>query len=218
MALNHTSNTSKNEPSWTEVDQNRLPRNAAADMGEVTDPSTWHHKHHFVLNGVIGPSGIYIKGQQFLHEGRLKALLSNKEGMSTSVKDHLKAHGEAVGLIKKKAQSIIHGTTKSQTEHTETKALSVSHSAISDYSLRGIAEAIQSCESLEALKAIEDNCLLHFAQVKQSGKNWLEKEKAEGMSRQITQLCSHRRRQIMSQPSQRALDDYALGRQLGKIQ
>ena len=214
MALNHTSTVSSNEPPWAEVDQDRLPRNAAADMGEVTDPSTWHHKHHFVLNGVIGSSGIYIKGQQFLHEGRLKTLLSNKEGMSTSVKDHLKAHGEALGLIKKKAHSVMPGSSKSETKHTESKVLSANH-LTADFSLRGVAESMTGCESLEALKPVEDSCLLHFEEVKQSSKNWLGKEKAESMTRQVIQLASHRRRQIMSMPTKQDMADYKLGKAIG---
>jgi len=83
---------------------------------------------------------------------------------------------------------------------------------IEHFDLKSIVESLQSCDNLDELKSLENQCLLHFEKVKRSAKNWLEKEKAESMSRQVIQLISHRRRQIMSMPTQKDLDDYALGR------
>jgi len=216
--LTHNSTTSKNEPSWSEVDQGRTPRNSFADMAEPNDPSTWKYCHHWTQDPVIGPSGRYTRGQQFLHQEGLKIALSETRRLDkdNNVRAHLLAHAKAIGIKDTQASSVMQGHSKSQTEQTESKALSVSHS-MTDFSLRGVAEAITNCESLESLTAIENECLLHFSQAEKSGKSWVVKDRAQSMAGQVSQLVALRRRQVLSMPEiQKEKELYNLGRAIGK--
>lgn len=217
--LTHNHTVSKNEPAWASIEKDRLPRNAYADMGDstqVNDPSAWSHPHHHVINGEVGPSGVYTKGQMFLHQEGLRIALSEtrKLGKDHPVRQHLLQHGNAIILDTEAAISIIHGSATTQAEEIESTA---SHSAMTDYSLRAIAEGITNCESLESLKAVEDSCLLHFSEAEKSGKNWIQKNEAKSMSGQVQQLVSYRRRAIMSLPEiQKQKELYDLGRAIGK--
>ena len=214
--LTHNSTVSKNEPAWSTVDKNRIPRNAHADMGQVADASTWFYPHHWTQDPVIGPSGRYSKGTQFLHSGGLKIALNEtrKLDKENHTRAHLLAHAKAINIDEKKAASIMHGTsTKTETvKHTEP----VTSSGLNDYSLKGVCEAITACESLETLKGIENTCLLHFSQAEKSGRNWIEKDRAKNESRQVTELVSYRRRAILSKPAlEKARQDYQLGQKIG---
>lgn len=212
MALNHTSNTSKSEPPWTEVDQDRLPRNSHSDMGVASDSSTWKNAHHWVQDAVVGTSGRYTKGQMFLHSEGLKIALSETRKLDKNhpVRAHLLAHSKAIGLDEKETASL------EQTQASIKQTESIKTSALADFNLKAICEEITKCESIEVLKAIEDSCLLHFSQAEKSGKSWIEKNKAKLMSGQVQQLVSYRRRAILSLPDiAKAQAEYELGRRLG---
>lgn len=88
---------------------------------------------------------------------------------------------------------------------------------IKSFDLKSIAEQIQSCESLEALKAIENECLLHFSEAGKSAENWLIEEKVKSTSNHVKQLVDIRRRQLLAQPQfQKDMADYRLGEAIGK--
>lgn len=88
---------------------------------------------------------------------------------------------------------------------------------ITNIRLGSIAESIQSCDSLEKLKSLEDACLLHFATEEKTAGNWIVEEKAKNDSRQVAKLVDLRRRQILSAPKiQEAKKEYEIGRMIGK--
>lgn len=91
-------------------------------------------------------------------------------------------------------------------------------SKIQSFDLKSLAESIQSCKDIEALKALEDACLLHFAEKAKSSENWIEDEKTKSTNRKVTELADIRRRQILALPQiQQDRADYELGRLVGQI-
>ena len=212
MALNHTSTVSSNEPPWAEVDQDRLPRNAAADMGEVRDPSTWKLKHHHVLNGQVGTSGVFTKGQMFLHKKGLKIALSETRRLDKNnhTRAHVLAHARAIGLTEKEASSALLQQIQGKMERNEAD----NHSALTD--IRGIVEAVHGINDVESLTSLGNQILLACSTKEKAEKSWMGKEQMQSLSRQAQQLISHRRRQIMSMPDiKKAREDYELGKAIG---
>lgn len=218
--LTHNSTTVKDEPKLSSIDKSRLCRNAFADPGQPDDKATYRFAHHFVEHGRLGSNNTFVTGNMYLHKEGLQVALEATKKMhdDEAPRRHLLTHAKAINLDTKATASIMHNSTSaSKTEHKAENVLSDSHSAISDFSLRGVAEAITACESLEPLKAIEDECLLHFAEAEKSGKNWIQKNEAKSMSGQIQQLVSYRRRAILSLPSiKKAQEEYALGQTIGR--
>jgi hypothetical protein len=87
---------------------------------------------------------------------------------------------------------------------------------IKDYSLKSVAENIQSAKDLPELKAVEDACLLHFSEAEKTASNWIAKAEAKTTSRKVTELVDLRRRQILAAPKiQEAQREYEIGRMIG---
>ena len=110
MALNHNNTLLKTEPSWDSIDEAKLPRNAYGDMGEVGDKSTYLYPHHHVD----------ISGDMHLHRGGLKAALQATGGLMTgqkeknpSVKRHLTAHADAIGMDRKETAALLNMSAES---------------------------------------------------------------------------------------------------------
>ena len=88
---------------------------------------------------------------------------------------------------------------------------------IKNYDLKSVAENIQGAEDLEQLKAVENQCLTHFAEKAKSSENWILEEEAKSTGRQVTNLADIRRRQILAAPKiQAAKTEYDLGRMIGQ--
>ncbi|HUV50119.1 MAG TPA: S49 family peptidase [Anaerolineae bacterium] len=84
-------------------------------------------------------------------------------------------------------------------------------------SLKAVAEDIQRAKDLPELKALEDACLLHFSEEAKTASNWLQEEKAKGISRKVTELADIRRRQILTMPKmQESKADYEIGQMIGQ--
>lgn len=108
------------------------------------------------------------------------------------------------------------GITISKKNNIAAKTMGSDYMKIEHFDLKTIVESIQSCKDLDELKAIEDECLLHFAQAEKSGKNWTEKDRAKSMAGQVQQFVAMRRRAIMSLPELRKQQElYNLGRAIG---
>ena len=100
---------------------------------------------------------------------------------------------------------------------TESKGGKTSMQTIKNYDLKSLAENIQSCENIDALKAVENQCLTHFAAEAKTAENWIVEEKAKSTGRKVAQLIDLRRRQILAQPgTQKAKVEYDLGQAIGK--
>lgn len=99
----------------------------------------------------------------------------------------------------------------------ESKGGKTSMKTIMNYDLKSLAENIQSCESLDDLKSLENECLLHFSEKAKSSENWIVEEKTKSASNHAKQLIDIRRRQILAMPGiQEAQKEYELGLAIGK--
>ena len=215
MPLQHNHTVSPKEPNWSDVDKLKLSRNSHADMGSVEDSTTWHWPHHFIQNGRTGDAGIYIDGTLYLHRGGLETVLAETQHMDDDipVRKHLLRHAKAIDMkteTKKSASASLH-----QMHGKTEKAEPASHSMLTDFSLRGIAESTQKVQDNESLSALADEILLSLSTKEQGEKTWMGKEQVQSLSRQAQQLIALRRRQIISMPTKQDMDDYELGRKLG---
>lgn len=88
---------------------------------------------------------------------------------------------------------------------------------IKSYDLKSLAENIQEAKDLPGLKAIEDQCLLHFSEAEKISSNWILEAEAKTTGRKVAELVDLRRRQILAQPKiEEAQRDYALGEAIGR--
>ena len=89
-------------------------------------------------------------------------------------------------------------------------------SKIQNFDLKSLAESIQSCTSLDDLKSIENECLLHFSEKEKTASNWIAESEAKTTGRKVTELVDLRRRQILAAPKiQEAQREYEIGRMIG---
>ena len=88
---------------------------------------------------------------------------------------------------------------------------------IKSFDLKSIAEQIQSCKSLDDLKSLEDQCLLHFSEAEKTASNWIKEAEAKTTGRKVAELTDLRRRQLLALPQiQKDAEEYALGKIIGK--
>jgi ClpP class serine protease len=99
----------------------------------------------------------------------------------------------------------------------ESKRRDINMQTIKNYDLKSLAENIQSCESLDDLKSLENECLLHFSEAKKTASNWILEAEAKTTGRKVAQLVDIRRRQLLAVPQiQKDMADYRLGEAIGK--
>ena len=88
---------------------------------------------------------------------------------------------------------------------------------IQNFNLKSIAESIQGCDSLDELKSLENECLLHFAAEAKTAANWIKEEEVKATGQKVTQLADLRRRQILALPGiEEARKEYELGKMIGQ--
>jgi len=107
-ARNHTDKVADNEPAWSRVKKDALPRVAYAWQAPGTknkEQSTWSYPHHWVEDGGSpGEDGVFTTGKLYLHRGGLDAAwltaMSARDGVRAPVEvvNHLQAHRKALGL------------------------------------------------------------------------------------------------------------------------
>lgn len=108
MAFKHNSVVADDEPTWGEVDKDRLPRVAFADEGEADKVSTWKYPHHWVEGGGNpDEDGRYTTGTLRLHRGGLASARQAAGGARSGQKApaeviaHLNGHAEEIGMGEK---------------------------------------------------------------------------------------------------------------------
>ena len=147
-------------------------------------------------------------GEQAISAGIADEILTREQAMQKlhDVIDGRATFNKSKPVLKRRAST-----------RTESKGGKTSMKTIKDYSLKSVAENIQEATDLPGLKAIEDACLLHFAEKAKSSENWIEEEKVKGTGRKATELVDLRRRQLLAAPQiQKAHADYELGMAVGK--
>lgn len=215
MALTHNSKLSKSEPAWDSVPHQKLPRNAYADPGDPNDSSTWKHPYHHVRNADIGTSGVFVRGEMFLHLGELKNLLSTTVGqMPDAVQKHLRAHMFATDpeVFKRtlRGGSSVSRETAAYIKPAKTVM-------VDELSLKAVSPVIQKTETVDALKGLETDVLVRCEEKKKASSNWIEEQKWDSLAQQSQKLIALRRREILSQPAiTRERELYKLGRAVGR--
>ncbi len=195
--LKHVPVLCAEEPAWETVDTSLLPHMAFAS-GHPDRQETWRIPHHFVQDGKVESSGRYeFQGKMYVHRGGLLAALA-ETSLTAAERQHLQVHARALEIHAGSTPAVIHGALLRNEPGDKRTKSSVQLKA---YSLQAVSGKIQAATTLEGLKALEDACLLHFAEVEKGAENWLLKERAASESRQVTRLVAFRRRQILAQPT-----------------
>ena len=110
------------------------------------------------------------------------------------------------------------GRSNNRNTTAESKRRYINMQTIKNYDLKSIAENITEATDLPGLKAIENQCLLHFSEAEKTAENWIKEEEIKSTGRKVTELADLRRRQILAAPKiQKAHADYELGRMIGQI-
>jgi len=80
-----------------------------------------------------------------------------------------------------------------------------------------ILTKIQKSSTLEELAKIEEQIQIESTRRKEVATNWIEKKDAGVLAKQCGELCSRRRRHLLSIPKfQKEKVEYDLGRAIGK--
>lgn len=133
-------------------------------------------------------------------------LFIGQQALDAGLADRIESWDSLLSRLKGQRSNLINSERKN-----------IAMNTIKDFSLKAIAEEIQSAEDIEQLKAIEDQSLLHFAEKAKSSENWIEEKKEKSTSGKVAQLVDIRRRQILALPGiQKAQADYELGQAVGK--
>ena len=160
-----------------------------------------------VVNSDMAEGKIFI-GSQSVDAGLTDEVL-NRQGALNKLQDVISGRESfnRKPVVKRRASTRV----------TESKGGKTTMKIIKDYSLKSIAEEIQSATDLPELKAIEDACLLHFSEAEKTAENWIKEEEVKSTGRKVTELVDLRRRQILAQPGiKKAKVDYDLGQAIGR--
>jgi signal peptide peptidase SppA len=159
-----------------------------------------------VVNSDMAEGKIFI-GSQSVDAGLTDEVL-NRQGALNKLQDVISGRESfnRKPVVKRRAST-----------RTESKGGKTSMQTIKNYDLKSLAENIQSCENIDALKAVENQCLTHFAAEAKTAENWIVEEKTKSTSNHVKQLVDIRRRQLLALPQiQKAHADYELGMAVGK--
>lgn len=160
-----------------------------------------------VVNSDMAEGKIFI-GSQSVDAGLTDEVL-NRQGALNKLQDVISGRESfnRKPVVKRRAST-----------RTESKGGKTSMQTIKNYDLKSLAENITEATDLPGLKAIEDQCLLHFSEAEKTAENWIKEEEVKSTGRKVTELVDLRRRQILAAPQiQKAHADYELGRMIGQI-
>ena len=161
-----------------------------------------------VVNSDMAEGKIFI-GSQSVDAGLTDEVL-NRQGALDLL------HDVAAGRKNFNRKAVVVKRHINSTSRPERKATTMNNT-IKNFGLKSLAEDIQSCENIDALKAVENQCLTHFAAEAKTAENWIVEEKTKSTSNHVKQLVDIRRRQLLALPQiQKAHADYELGMAVGK--
>ena len=160
-------------------------------------------------NDIVGGS-VFI-GKQSIDAGLVDEILTRELALK-KLKDVVSGRenfNRKTVVVKNKAAKSYTGT-KSERRINNMKV-------IQNFNLKSIAESIQGCDSLDELKSLENECLLHFAAEAKTAANWIKEEEVKATGQKVTQLADLRRRQILALPGiEEARKEYELGKMIGQ--
>ncbi len=101
-------------------------------------------------------------------------------------------------------------SSKSNTIQTRSQAM------LHSYTLPEVNSAARQAETVDQLKELRDDVLVHCEDEKKAAPNWIEEKKWDSLAAQTRRLVDIRRRQVLSQPrAKREREEYLLGRAVG---
>lgn len=161
-------------------------------------------------NEVVG--GDVFIGEQGINAGLIDEILTKEQALQ-----HLKNVVNGRASFRRNNKIAVRSERIRTTKKFESERRTNNMQTIKSFDLKSIAEQIQSCENLDDLKSLENECLTHFSEKETSAKNWLIEEEAKSMSRQVAALLDIRRRQILAMPEiKQTQEEYALGQAIGR--
>ena len=199
--------------SLTDSDKKHMQKSLDYMFSLMTDTVSTHRNIpviDLIDNEVVG--GDVFIGEQGINAGLIDEILTKEQALQ-----HLKDVVDGRASFRRNNKIAVRSERIRTTKKFESERRTNNMQTIKSFDLKSIAEQIQSCESLEALKAIENECLLHFSEAGKSAENWLIEEKVKSTSNHVKQLVDIRRRQLLAQPQfQKDMADYRLGEAIGK--
>jgi signal peptide peptidase SppA len=192
-----------------------------SETDKVYIQENFDYTHEQFIKGISRNTGISVRdldtdlkeAKVFLGSRAVKVGLANEIADRDSAMKLLKDVVSGRKSFNRKPVAVKHRATSTRTESKG----GYSMSKIQNFNLKSLAESIQEATDLPGLKAIEDQCLLHFSEAEKTASNWLIEEKVKSTSNHVKQLVDIRRRQLLALPQiQKAHADYELGMAVGK--
>ena len=197
----------------TDSDKKHMQKSLDYMFSLMTDTISAHRNipvKDLIDNEVVG--GDVFIGEQGISAGLVDEVLTREKAL-----EKLKDVIDGRASFRRNNKIAVRSERIRTTKKFESERRTNNMQTIKSFDLKSIAEQIQSCENIDALKAIEDACLLHFSEKAKSSENWIEEEEAKSTSNHVKQLVDIRRRQILSMPGiQKAQEEYALGQAIGQ--
>lgn len=163
-----------------------------------------------INNDIVG--GDVFIGEQGISAGLVDQILTREKAL-----EKLKDVIDGRASFRRNNKIAVRSERIRTTKKFESERRTNNMQTIKSFDLKSIAEQIQSCENIDALKAVENQCLTHFAAEAKTAENWIVEEKVKSTSNHVKQLVDIRRRQILAQPQfQKDMADYRLGEMIGK--
>ena len=163
-----------------------------------------------IANDIVG--GDVFIGEQGINAGLVDQILTREKAL-----EKLKDVIDGRASFRRNNKIAVRSERIRTTKKFESERRTNNMQTIKSFDLKSIAEQIQSCENIDALKAVENQCLTHFAAEAKTAENWIVEEKVKSTSNHVKQLVDIRRRQLLAMPGiQKAHADYELGMAVGK--
>ena len=163
-----------------------------------------------IANDIVG--GDVFIGEQGINAGLVDQILTREKAL-----EKLKDVIDGRASFRRNNKIAVRSERIRTTKKFESERRTNNMQTIKSFDLKSIAEQIQSCKSLDDLKSLEDQCLLHFSEAEKTASNWIKEAEAKTTGRKVAELTDLRRRQLLALPQiQKDAEEYALGKIIGK--